>query len=166
MAVDEVAWSIAMNGYFEYEPLFVQKEDGKLVVIEGNRRLAAVKILLDKKLRGELRATDLPEITKERAEELSTLPVIHSTREGVWQYLGYKHVNGPAEWGSFSKAEYIARVHRDYNVPLEEIAERIGDRHLTVQRLHGGWVILEQAEQNKVLSRDDRAKNHFAFSHL
>ena len=46
MAAEELAMSIAYNGYFEHEPLFVERtESGELVVIEGNRRLTAVKLL-------------------------------------------------------------------------------------------------------------------------
>ena len=63
MAVDEIAMSIAASGYFAYEPVFVSEEKGRLVVIEGNRRLAAVKLLLDSDLRKKLRATDLPAIS-------------------------------------------------------------------------------------------------------
>ena len=62
MAVDEIAMSIAASGYFDYEPLFVADEKGRLVVIEGNRRLAAVKVLLDNDLRQKLRATDLKKL--------------------------------------------------------------------------------------------------------
>ena len=47
MAVDEVAFSIAANGFFPEEPLFVVPGDpkkagqrGKYIVVEGNRRLA------------------------------------------------------------------------------------------------------------------------------
>src|SRR5580700_3461590 len=49
MAISELAMSIAYNGYFEHEPLFAITHPGSedLVVIEGNRRLAAVKLLLD-----------------------------------------------------------------------------------------------------------------------
>src|SRR4029453_8206772 len=47
MAVDEVLLSIATSGFWRYEPLFVCRENDKWIVIEGNRRLAAVKILLD-----------------------------------------------------------------------------------------------------------------------
>ncbi len=44
--------SIAYSGYFDYEPVFVEKaKDGEFIVIEGNRRLAAVKLLLDAGLR-------------------------------------------------------------------------------------------------------------------
>lgn len=41
----EVAESIATRSYFPNEPLLAVKEDGRLVVVEGNRRLAALKAL-------------------------------------------------------------------------------------------------------------------------
>ena len=38
----EVAQSIAARGYFPNEPLLAIHEDGRYVVVEGNRRLAAL----------------------------------------------------------------------------------------------------------------------------
>src|SRR4051794_17710247 len=38
--------SFVENGFIEYEPLIVRKEGDRYVVIEGNRRLAAVKHIL------------------------------------------------------------------------------------------------------------------------
>ena len=46
MDVREVAMSIVASGFFEHDPLIIAKEENKLVVIEGNRRLAAVRSLL------------------------------------------------------------------------------------------------------------------------
>jgi hypothetical protein len=118
MAVEEVAMSIAYSGYFDYEPLFVEPTgNGKYTVIEGNRRLAAVKLLVDSGLRSKIRATKLPVITKEQIAGLATLPVIVTTRRETWRYLGFKHVNGPATWGSYAKAQYIAHVHNNYGIP-------------------------------------------------
>ena len=77
-AVDELALSIAGNGYFEHEPLFVALENDKHIVVEGNRRLAAIKLLLDGQLRRVAGATDLPTITKDQRRELDLLPVILS----------------------------------------------------------------------------------------
>jgi hypothetical protein len=94
------------------------------------------------------------------------LPVIRTTRRDAWQYLGFKHVNGPAKWESYSKAQYIAQVHNDFGVPLDEIARQIGDRHRTVQRLYRALMVIEQAEKARVFNRNDRYKGHFAFSHL
>jgi len=167
MAVEEVAMSIAYSGYFDYEPLFVEPAPGgKFIVIEGNRRFAAVKLLVDADLRKRVKATKLPPISKERADSLAELPVIVTTRENSWRYLGFKHVNGPATWGSYSKAQYIAHVHNDYGVPLEEIALQIGDYNSTVLRMYRGLMIVEQAEEAKVFKRSDIAKNKFHFNYI
>src|SRR5271165_5999267 len=74
VAVEEVAMSIAYSGYFEHEPLFVEEtDDGKYVVIEGNRRLAAVKLLVDASLRQKVKATRLPVIDAAAVEKLKKL---------------------------------------------------------------------------------------------
>jgi len=167
MAVDEIAWSIANNGYFEHEPLIAEKlRDGKFLVIEGNRRLAAVRLLLDDKLRRKVGVKDLPKIEAKRKKEISSLPVVESKRSIIWPYVGFKHVNGPQPWESSSKAHYIALVHNKFNIPLDQIAKQIGDQHSTVRRLYRGLMVLEQAEKARVFSRDDRSKKRFAFSHL
>lgn len=165
-AVNELVDSIATSGYWEHEELFAIKEKGKLVVIEGNRRLAAVKLLLDPGLRTRIGASGIPDLSAAEKDKLKHLPVIECTRKEVWQYIGFKHVNGPQDWDSIAKAQYIARVYNDYNVPLEEIARTIGDRHDTVRRLYRGLMVLQQAEETGVFDREDRYNTRFAYSHL
>jgi hypothetical protein len=175
MAVSEVALSIAANGYFEEEPLFVvpkhpmakNPDQQEYVVVEGNRRLAAVKLLRDEKLRAFARATDLPKLSKDAISKLERLPVsIYESKKALWEYFGFRHVNGPKEWDSFSKASYIAIVRRQYNISLDVIAKRIGDQHSTVSRIYRGFVLLEQAEAMTDFSKEDRIANRFCFSHL
>ena len=165
-SVEEVAWSIAQNGYFPHEPLFVTEEDGKLVVVEGNRRLAAVRILRDSQLREWLQATALPKISEGRATDLSTLPAIRCRRGEIWRYIGFKHVNGPQPWNSFAKAEYITWVRNELGTGLAEIANAVGDTHSTVARLYRAYMALKQAEDHGVYDREQRARKHFSFSHL
>ena len=166
MAVDEIAYSIAKSGYFNHEPLFVSQEEGELRVIEGNRRLAAVKVLLDAGLRRRLNATDLPKASAKVREEIASLPVIQCKRADIWNYVGFKHVNGPQQWGPYSKAHYVATVHNEFKTPLKDIADTIGDRHSTVKRLYRGMMALAQAEAAGVFHRSDRSSTRFAFSHL
>ena len=165
MDVRELVLSIEASGYFLHEPILVAQENGENVVIEGNRRLAAVKLLLDPMLAETLNLS-VPTITEEAKEALRELPAITDTREKAWRYLGFKHVNGPAKWSSYAKSRYIADVHRDYKVSLEDIARQIGDTHRTVQRLYRGLMVIEQAERMKVFDREDRYNSHFSFSHL
>jgi hypothetical protein len=168
MDAQEVALSIAHNGFFRHEPLLVEAQGTKYVVLEGNRRLAAVRILLDDDLRKRLKATDLPdidEIDSTRRGSLATLPCVVTTRRDVWQYLGFKHVNGPASWGSYAKAQYLAQIHDEYDVPLDDIAEQIGDMHSTAERMYRGLTVIQQAEDAGVFSRANSFKK-FGFSHI
>lgn len=165
MDVRELVQSIAASGFFQQEELIVAKESNRLIVIEGNRRLAAVKVLLGESTVPES-GWEIPKLSKEARDDLRSLPVIHSTRKESWRYLGFKHVNGPAKWSSYAKASYIAEVHKKYAVPLVDIADQIGDRHNTVQRLFRGLMVLEQAEEAKVFDREDRFRQRLAFSHL
>lgn len=175
MAVDEVAWSIAENGFFRSEPLFVilknpeEKDPIKqeCIVVEGNRRTVAVLLLRDERLRQEIKATNLPRISEERREELGKLPaIVYPSRESLWATVGFRHINGIKPWDSFNKAIYIAEVHETYDVPLEKLAEKIGDHHATVKRLYRGYKLLEQAEAEGVFDRKDTFRGSLHFSHL
>ena len=165
MDVRELVLSIAASGFFDHEPLIVAREGGRDVVIEGNRRLAALKLLGDPELAASLKI-ELPHITDEEREALRSVPALRDSRRDAWHYLGFKHVNGPAKWSSYAKSRYIAEVHREYGVELDGIAKQIGDTHQTVQRLYRGLMVIEQAEKRGVFRREDRWKRHFSFSHL
>jgi hypothetical protein len=128
MDVQELVQSIAASGFFPHEALIVTKEHGKNIVIEGNRRLAAVKVLLHDRVARD-NNWEVPTLTPVARSQLEELPAIVSDRKDSWRYLGFKHVNGPAKWSSYAKAAYIAEVHRLYKVPLSDIADQIGDRH-------------------------------------
>lgn len=175
MAVDEVAFSIAANGFFPEEPLLVipaangkhKEHKGKYIIIEGNRRFAGVRLLREPRLRDKVKASDLPTVSQERLSTLAKIPVsIYPDRESLWSYCGFRHINGIKPWDAFSKAKYVADVHENYDISLDRIASTIGDRHATVVRLYRGYKILEQAESKANFDREDRVRNRFYFSHL
>ena len=163
--VQELVTSIAASGFFRHEPLIVIEESGKFVVIEGNRRLAAVKVIREPAVARQVKA-HIPTTVPDLVDGLNRLPCLIDTREDTWQFLGFKHVNGPAKWGSYAKARYVAWVNETFNVSLIQIAQQIGDNHNTVQRLFRGLKVIEQAEDWKVFDRKDRWHRHFSFSHL
>ena len=172
-AVDEIALSIASNGYYEDEPLLVIRSTGdtvhhsSFIVVEGNRRLAAIKILLDSALRNRLHADDLPAISEERKQELQTIPAsLHASRQDLWTHVGFRHINGVKPWDGMGKSRYIAHIHEEYRIPLTEIASKIGDRHSTVRRLYRGYRVLRQAQTEADFDINDTYSGKFYFSHL
>lgn len=165
MDVRELMLSIAASGYFSHEPVIVADEGGKNVVIEGNRRLAAVRLLLDPALCKGLTG-NIPTATEEVCQSIGRIPCLMSSRQAAWRVLGFKHVNGPAKWSSYAKSKYVANVHRNYGVSLDEIAGQIGDTHNTVRRLYRGLMVIEQAERVGAYDCDDRWHSQLFFSHL
>jgi len=165
MDVKEIVMSIAASGFFQWEPLMVAVEEGEFLVIEGNRRLAAVKLIVEPNLAKRLKIS-IPEVPETVKKGLEKLPVVTVSRMQSWRFLGFKHVNGPARWDSYAKSKYIAEVHINYGIPLDDIGKQIGDTHKTVQKLFRGYRVLEQAEEEKVYSREQRFNKRFHFSHL
>ena len=144
MAVDELALSISENGFYRHEPGYAAKESGKNFVIEGNRRLAAVKLLRDDALRAWLKITGLPAISAADMRKLDTLPLIFCKRNEVWAL----HINGPQAWESYPEGKLCRLGAYELGVPLSEIASRIGDKHSsTVERLYEGIMVIGQAEK-------------------
>lgn len=169
MAVNELVLSILANGFFPNEAMYAISEDGKLIIVEGNRRLAAVKAILNPdavKNGGMNKYRD--RITDDLRNRLSQeLPVIVlNSREDAWRYIGFKHVNGAAKWDSYAKAEYIAQVHNNYGVSLEEIASQIGDSNQTTQKLYQGLMVLNQADRETDFKKDDVYNKRIYFSHV
>ena len=165
-SVNELVDSILANCFWEHEELFATEEEGRLVVVEGNRRLAAVKILSDPSLRERLGIALTKQPSEQVLESIRQLPVIHATRRELWGFVGFKHVNGPQAWDSVAKAEYVFRVRRDFGLSLADIASGIGDRHETVARLYRGYVVLRQAQHQLGFDTTDTQHRRFPFSHL
>ncbi len=175
MAVDEIVDSIAANGFFREEPLIAIPNDPKkidpkndrFIVVEGNRRLAAVRLLLNEDLQREVGAKEIPPVDRKLRQDLQRLPVgVYGKREQVWAYLGFRHINGPKPWDALGKAQFVARVYEEQGVDLDQIAKQIGDRNVTVKRLYRGFTLLRQAETQAKFDRDDANAYRFFFSHL
>lgn len=167
----ELIESIAANGYVDFEPLVVLEEKkGELTVIEGNRRVAALKLLRSPELAAEV-GVALPVVHPSRVASLESATILRvKNRDEARQYIGFKHINGPHKWDSFAKAKFAAdwyRAERKNGITIRDIAQRLGDRHDTVLRLVNGMYVLEQAKEQHLFNVDERYPGRpFAFSHL
>ena len=148
--LDELADSMVRNGYFDEEPLvgipiglpdslrnadpnseefisFVRNDGTELTIVEGNRRLATAKLLLDLQLRDTLRVK-WPIVSPAVADDLRILPVIvYPARSEVVPYLGVRHIVGIQKWDSFAKARYIASLKDDQQT-WQQVKERLGEK--------------------------------------
>lgn len=166
--VDELVESITASGFHNVEPLFAERQkNGKLVVVEGNRRLTALQVLLDPARAKRLGITQVPALSPSVRKSCVLVPVAIGQRDQVWQFIATKHVNGPKTWDSVAKAAYIKHVHEDLGKDLDEITRAIGDRNKTALRMYSAMKVIDQAEAWGVYKREDYyGKGDLPFSHL
>ena len=168
----ELLQSIAANGYMDIEPFIVLQGKGYLTVLEGNRRLAAVRMFREpdlvrrilKQSSIEIHVPELAECYERTLCKISVYCV--AKREDADSFIGFKHINGAARWSSYAKARFAARWHKDQKVSLIDISDRIGDRHATVKRMVNAIYVLDQAAEEGLFDIDDRKSPRFSFSHL
>ncbi len=113
--------SIGTHGYSLAEPLLVVNKQGsenQFFVIEGNRRLAAVKLLNNPaSLGSELKAKSLENAVSGISKELipKKLPVlVYRQKEDILPYLGFRHITGVRRWGAMEKARYLRQLFDMY----------------------------------------------------
>jgi hypothetical protein len=145
-----IAESIARFGYFPSEPLVALKVEGSdhFRVIEGNRRLAALKGLADPEVRGRFRGQARWNRAARRAGDRlpKTFPVlVAESWDDAAPLIGFRHISGITEWEPFQKASFIARLVDGEDRPFDEIAELVGEKESSVRTLYRNFSIVEQA---------------------
>ena len=164
--------SIAANGYLDIEPLIVMPSNGNLVVLEGNRRLAAVQLFRRSDLAGRIAdrhnvRIEVPGMSDRNRISLEHVSVYRiESRNEARSFMGFKHTNGAARWSSYVTAKFAAQWHREGGQSLSDIARRMGDRHDAVKRMVNAMYVLEQAEEAEIFDVSDRMTPRFNFSHL
>lgn len=129
-SIMELMGAIGQNGYFAGEPVLVvpsEKHAGKFEVVEGNRRLCAVKLLVNPSL-APIRQGPVQDIAKEAKYHPTHLPVvIYNNRDEILAYLGYRHITGIKEWGPLAKAKYLWQLRESYKNQLSPEEQRDSD---------------------------------------
>lgn len=169
--LSELTRSIATSGYINIEPLIVVLRDNQLVVLEGNRRLAALKALTNPALASHARLS-IPPLKDSVKDTLDGILVYRVAKEeDARELIGFKHINGPQAWDAYAKAVFAARWlmsqdGKENRLTLLDIADRMGDNHSTIHRMVTAYFVLVQADKENLYSIDDRYKKSFSFSHL
>lgn len=159
--VDELIQSILSAGYVDFEPIVVLKQDR--TVLEGNRRLAALRIISRDDIRRKLKIS-LPAIDDPKPLPATVRVCWVENRSEARGFIGFKHINGPFKWDALAKAKYAASWFRD-GENISTISKTLGDNHNTVRRLVNGWYVLHQALADGFDIKNISKKN-FSFSHL
>lgn len=182
--IEELAYSMAVNGYFDEEPIVVipqnipkdfiypnniedqQKKIQALVnerelrftVVEGNRRVATLKLLLDEELRRKIKVTkDFPKpVSSQVRTDLTIIPsILYQKRDDISAYLGVRHIAGLLKWEAYAKAAFLAEriedeIKRGQSIDesIKNVQRQTADRSDTIKKQYLSYKLLKTAEDD------------------
>ncbi len=154
----DIVKSIAMNGMFPDEFPILIKEKGKLVVIEGNRRLAALKALDDPErvplYREKIKALKHGKIKNIKA-------VLAPNREKALQLIAIKHTNSLRRpWRPLRQA-YFYKSQLENGKTIEQLKEQYPEHDIVefikmLEAHHLAKSIAYESDTVTALVHDDR----------
>lgn len=141
----EVAQSIAARGYFQNEPLLGIKENDQLVIVEGNRRLAALKALRQSGLLDGSMCRQIERLSRqiEDPNDIARVSVtLAPSRRATDRLLAGRHIGTPVlAWQAENRASFI----------LDKLAEGYTNDQLR-DRLGFSLADIQDARQTRAIA--------------
>lgn len=153
--LNELRRSILANGYVRLERIVIvpyQHASNYYLIVEGNRRVAALKTLLRDNNDGVL------SLTPEQVEDFTTVPVaildpeedelISATRI----IMGIRHIAGPQEWGAYQQALLILQLVDDEGQDFADVSKHLNLSDRETRRRYRAMRALKAMENDEVYS--------------
>lgn len=166
IGVEDLLESLSASGLFEADPIIVRdRPGGGYYIVEGNRRLAALRLVLGERPNDGLPIPSVPAVNAQISKTFNPIQVQTGwAPELVQAYLGYKHVTSSREWSPEAKAKFVfTHAQGDFTAEnLREFAKTLGTKFPTLKRWLIAYLTLRQAEKKEIFDPDSApAKGYF-----
>ena len=165
--IEELQYSILRNGFLRIDRLVVRPIngcDGSFVVVEGNRRLAALRLLrrrIDEDSIAEEHISD--EQLQRIYRDTSQLHVLNyhgsKTSDISWLLQGIRHISGIRNWEPAQRAKLVADQVDTASVTFTEAGQAFGLSAHAVGRLYRSYNALQQMRSDDEFGA--RARNDY-----
>lgn len=152
--IEELGISIVASGFTNLDPILCYRSKQGLVVREGNRRVAALKLLIQPSLVPEKYRKPWEDLSQSLGEEgmrairnIRVLVYPNVNDIAVESYIGFRHVSGVLEWPAEEKARFIVEMVDSHGWSYKEIADRIGSYARHVERHYIASRLIEQSSK-------------------
>ena len=146
--------SIISNGFVPFEQIVVEKYGGndeaaQYLVVEGNRRTAAIRTILADHEGGAL---DLPQGILDTLSAFTVIELEGTDAERqTYQktLMAIRHVAGIREWGPYQQAKLVVEMYDKEEGAFGPVAQRIGINSREVARRYRASKALSQMEEDE-----------------
>jgi hypothetical protein len=171
----EILASMGAQGFFPGDPLLVcpwpddpsaatvtrPEDGGEWTVVEGNRRLAALRLFRSPDSAPRRRRAVANVVDQAAFSPPSSVPVVaFPKRDSILIYLGFRHITGVKDWDPLEKARYLTQLRdraRAAGTPSDNrtLARFIGSKGPYVGRLLAAYAAMLLLIESDVLRETD-----------
>ena len=158
--VEKLRMNIEVNGYLPIDRVVVRQfKNGKFVVLEGNRRICAAKMI-------EPIGMDGSEVAPEVLNSVKVIPCLEyvgAESDAAWIFQGLRHITGISEWSAYSKAKLLVEQMEQEQLTLTDAGKRFGLTAFGAGQWVRGYYAFKQAkeESDYVIEVDERSYPYF-----
>lgn len=158
--VEKLRMNMEVNGFLPIDRVIVREfSQGKYVVLEGNRRICAAKLISQY-------SSDGTEISQEVMNSLALIPCLQyvgSERNAAWVFQGLRHITGINDWSAFNKAKLLVEQMEDEELGLTDVGKRFGLSPFGAGQWVRGYYAFKQAreESDFINEVDERSYPYF-----
>jgi hypothetical protein len=150
--LDGMRGSLRRSGLLTIDRIVVRQQigTGRYVVVEGNRRIAAAKILLQQHRSGEI---NLEPRVVASLENPSVLVLDDQDAENAkldqWVIQGVRHIIGLRQWGAYQSARTMQAMILQLGYSEREVVDALGTNVSRVRRSLRVLAALEQMQEDE-----------------
>ena len=158
--IEKLRMNMEVNGYLPIDRVIVRKlEDDKYVVLEGNRRICAAKLIT-------LVALDGSSLSEDVIKSLEVIPCLlysGTDTNASWIFQGLRHITSIIDWSAYNKAKLLVEQMEGGSLSLTEVGKRFGLTPYGAGQWVRGYSAFKQAkeETDYVLEVDERSYTYF-----
>jgi hypothetical protein len=149
IGIADLIESISKYGFLTIDRVIVKPLDknGNYIILEGNRRVAALKLVKEKHEEGDL---TLDEKILESLEEIEVLVYNGSKEDIVWTIQGLRHLTGIKEWPKLQQAKFVTEnFFEKKEMGFREIARLLNMKVPEVSTLIRSYYAFKQAKEDE-----------------
>ena len=149
--VEKLRMNMEVNGYLPMDRVVVRKfKEEKYVVLEGNRRICAAKMIAPI-------GTDGAQVAQEVLDSVREIPCLEyvgTEADAAWIFQGLRHITGISEWSAYNKAKLLVEQMEREHLGLTEAGKRFGLSAFGAGQWVRGYYAFKQAREDSDYVRE------------
>jgi hypothetical protein len=158
--IEKLKMNMEVNGYLPIDRVIVRQfKDNKFVVLEGNRRICAAKLIAESVTAG---VAFTEEVTLS-LKQIPCLQYVGMEHDAAWIFQGLRHITGVVDWSAFNKAKLLVEQVEDEGLNLTDVGRRFGLTAYGAGQWVRGYYAFKQALEDSdfVKEVDERSYPYF-----